>query len=50
MPVQANHSAYFGLAKFYLSQTFQPLTGINLTLASRMSMPLFGANSEIHED
>jgi hypothetical protein len=27
---QADHSAYFGLAKFYLSQPFQPSTEANL--------------------
>jgi hypothetical protein len=30
LPVRANHPAYFSLAKFYLSQAFQPSTGINL--------------------
>jgi len=30
LPFRANHPAYFGLAKFYLSQAFQPSTGINL--------------------
>jgi len=30
LPVRTNHSAYFGLAKFYLSQTFQPSTPITL--------------------
>jgi hypothetical protein len=29
-PRRANHSAYFGLAKFYLSQPFQPSTDIKL--------------------
>jgi hypothetical protein len=29
-PRRANHSAYFGLAKFYLSQPFQPSTGVTL--------------------
>ncbi|GEM_PF-1395639 len=27
LPFRADHSAYFGLAKFYLSQPFQPSTG-----------------------
>jgi hypothetical protein len=27
LPCQANHSAYFGLAKFYLSQFFSAIDG-----------------------
>ena len=30
LPLRADHSAYFGLAKFYLSQPFQPSTEANL--------------------
>jgi len=30
LPRRADHSAYFGLAKFYLSQSFQPSTGLTL--------------------
>jgi hypothetical protein len=30
LTVRANHPAYFGSAKFYLSQTFQPSTGAKL--------------------
>src|ERR1051326_3128076 len=30
LPRLADHSAYFGLAKFYLSQPFQPSTETNL--------------------
>src|SRR6266404_2552799 len=30
LPCRADHSAYFGLAKFYLSQPFQPSTCVNL--------------------
>jgi hypothetical protein len=29
-PLRADHSAYFGLAKFYLSQPFQPSTRVTL--------------------
>jgi hypothetical protein len=29
-PFRANHSAYFGLTKFYLSQPFQPSTRATL--------------------
>ena len=35
-PRQADHSAYFGLAKFYLSQPFQPSTEANLESCSRI--------------
>ena len=44
LPRRADHSAYFGLAKFYLSQPFQPSTEPNLescssrTLKNRASM------------
>src|SRR6478609_3114732 len=37
LPCQANHSAYFGSAKFYLSQPFQPSTAAKLTVASELS-------------
>ena len=30
LPFQADHSAYFGLTKFYLSQPFQPSTRVTL--------------------
>ena len=35
-PFRADHSAYFGLAKFYLSQPFQPSTEANLESCSRI--------------
>jgi hypothetical protein len=36
LPLRADHSAYFGLAKFYLSQPFQPSTRGTLNLYSRV--------------
>jgi hypothetical protein len=33
-PLRVDHSAYFGLAKFYLSQPFQPSTGATLSARS----------------
>ena len=32
LPRRADHSAYFGLAKFYLSQPFQPSTEATLEI------------------
>jgi hypothetical protein len=35
-PRRADHSAYFGLAKFYFSQPFQPSTGATLEICSKI--------------
>ena len=42
-PQLADHPAYFGLAKFYLSQPFQPSTRATLTPSAELSMPHFCA-------
>jgi hypothetical protein len=34
-PLRANHSAYFGLAKFYFSHPFQPSTSVTLNACFR---------------
>ena len=44
LPRQADHSAYFGLAKFYLSQPFQPSTGATLEICSKIVNALFQCN------
>ena len=36
LPRRADHSAYFGLAKFYLSQPFQPSTEAKLESCSKI--------------
>ena len=36
LPRRADHSAYFGPAKFYLSQPFQPSTEANLESSSKI--------------
>src|SRR5579859_2246390 len=36
LPLRADHSAYFGLAKFYLSQPFQPSTRVTLNTSFRV--------------
>jgi hypothetical protein len=36
LPRQADHSAYFGLAKFCLRQPFQPSTGATLEICSKI--------------
>jgi hypothetical protein len=36
LPLRADHSAYFGLAKFYLSQPFQPSTRVTLNIRFRV--------------
>jgi len=36
LPLRADHSAYFGLAKFYLSQPFQPSTRVTLNICLRV--------------
>ncbi len=43
-PRRADHSAYFGLAKFYLSQPFQPSTGATLESWSKIVNALFWCN------
>ena len=44
LPRRADHSAYFGLAKFYLSQPFQPSTEANLESCSKIVNALFWCN------
>ncbi len=41
LPRRTDHSAYFGLAKFYLSQPFQPSTGATLEISSKIVNALF---------
>ena len=43
-PRRADHSAYFGLAKFYLSQPFQPSTGATLETCLKIVNALFRCN------
>jgi len=43
-PRQANHSAYFGLAKFYLSQPFQPSTEAKLNTCFKTVNACFRCN------
>jgi hypothetical protein len=43
-PRRADHSAYFGLAKFYLSQPFQPSTGATLEICSKIVNAPFRCN------
>jgi hypothetical protein len=44
LPRRTDHSAYFGLAKFYLSQPFQPSTEANLESCSRIVNACFQCN------
>ncbi len=44
LPRHADHSAYFGLAKFYLSQPFQPSTGATLESCSKVVNARFQCN------
>ena len=44
LPRRADHSAYFGLAKFYLSQPFQPSTEANLETCAIFVNALFQCN------
>jgi hypothetical protein len=46
LPRRTDHSAYFGLAKFYFGEPFQPSTEVTLTFTPGLSMPLFSAKSE----
>ena len=43
-PRRTDHSAYFGLAKFYLSQPFQPSTEATLEICSKIVNALFRCN------
>jgi hypothetical protein len=43
-PRRADHSAYFGLAKFYLSQPFQPSTRVTLEISSTIVNAPFRCN------
>ncbi|MGO9646646.1 MAG: hypothetical protein ACLPOO_01200 [Terriglobales bacterium] len=44
LPRRADHSAYFGPAKFYLSQPFQPSTEANLETCALFVNALFQCN------
>ena len=44
LPRRADHSAYFGSAKFYLSQPFQPSTEANLESCSKIVNACFQCN------
>jgi hypothetical protein len=44
LPRRADHSAYFELAKFYLSQPFQPSTGATLESCLKIVNALFQCN------
>ena len=44
LPLRANHSAYFGLAKFYFSQPFQPSTRVTLNACFRAVNAAFQCN------
>ena len=43
-PRRANHSAYFGPAKFYLSQPFQPSTGPKVNICFKSVNACFRCN------
>jgi hypothetical protein len=47
LPRRADHSAYFGLAKFYLSQPFQPSTGATLEICLKNVNALFQCNRPV---
>src|SRR6202007_564265 len=44
LPHQADHSAYIGLAKFYLSQPFQPTTRATLEICLKIVNARFQCN------
>ena len=44
LPRRADHSAYFGLAKFYLSQPFQPSTEATLEICLKIVNARFQCN------
>jgi hypothetical protein len=50
LPRRADHSAYFGLAKFYLSQPFQPSTGATLESCLKIVNALFQCNRRVAID
>ena len=50
LPRRADHSAYFGLAKFYLSQPFQPSTEANLESCSKIVNARFQCNRPVAMD
>jgi len=50
LPRRADHSAYFGVAKFYLSQPFQPSTQANLESCSKTVNARFQCNRPIAMD
>jgi ribonuclease HI len=47
LPRGTDHSAYFGLAKFYLSQPFQPSTEANLESCSKIVNARFQCNRPV---
>jgi hypothetical protein len=50
LPRRADHSAYFGPAKFYLSQPFQPSTEANLESRSQIVNARFQCNRPVAMD
>jgi hypothetical protein len=50
LPRRADHSAYFGLAKFYLSQPFQPSTAPTLESWSKIVNAHFQCNQPVAMD
>src|SRR5208282_1563898 len=47
LPRRADHSAYFGLAKFYLSQPFQPSTPATLEICWKIVNARFQCNRPV---
>ena len=50
LPRRTDHSAYFGLAKFYLSQPFQPSTGATLESWTKIVNASFQCNRPVAMD
>ena len=50
LPFRADHSAYFGLAKFYISQPFQPSTEANLESCPKIVNAPFQCNRRVTRD
>ena len=50
LPRRADHSAYFGPAKFYLSQPFQPSTEANLESCSKIVNARFQCRRSVAMD
>src|SRR5580658_6252710 len=50
LPFRADHSAYFRLAKFYLSQPFQPSTEANLDSFPKIVNACFQCNRPLAMD